>query len=74
MSEEANQALQPEDASQADSATFSRCAWCKHAAEVDTSAGALLCQKHNMRVNAEADEIPDDCVEFEPLEGENARS
>ena len=49
-----------------DSATFSRCAGCRHAAEVDVSAGTLLCRKHDMRINAEADEIPDDCREYVP--------
>lgn len=49
-------------------ARFQRCALCRSAAEVDPAAGSLLCAKHNMRVNAEADEIPDDCPEFEPLD------
>jgi len=51
-----------------DSATFSRCARCKHADEVNTAAGTLACKKHNMLINAEADEIPDDCVEHEPID------
>ena len=50
---------------QMESATFARCLRCRHAAEVDISAGTLLCTKHDMRINAEADEIPDDCREFE---------
>lgn len=49
----------------ADSATFSRCAGCIHAQDVDVSAGTLVCGKHNMIINAEADEIPDDCIEHE---------
>ncbi len=48
-----------------DSVTFSRCADCVNAEEVNTTAGTLVCKKHNMCVNAEADEIPDDCVEYE---------
>ena len=48
-----------------DSVTFSRCAECANAEEVNTTAGTLVCKKHNMCVNAEADEIPDDCVEYE---------
>ncbi len=48
-----------------DSATFSRCAECAHSDRVDVSGGTLLCKKHDMYINAEADEIPDDCVEFE---------
>jgi hypothetical protein len=48
-----------------DSATFSRCARCKYAEEVNSAAGTLACKKHNMLINAEADEIPDDCVEHE---------
>ena len=66
MGEGMNGAVQRESTAETDSSTFSRCAGCTHAAEVDRSAGALLCRKHNMRVNAEADEIPDDCVEYEP--------
>lgn len=49
-----------------DSATFSRCMGCRHAEDVDVSAGTLLCNEHNMRINAEADEIPDDCTAYEP--------
>ena len=54
------------DASQAsaESSTFARCARCGKAEEVDASAGTLICTEYNMRVNAEADEIPDDCVAF----------
>ncbi|MGD0999282.1 MAG: hypothetical protein ABSA67_01170 [Candidatus Brocadiia bacterium] len=51
-----------------DSATFSRCAKCKYAEEVNSAAGTLACKKHNMLINAEADEIPDDCVEHEPTD------
>jgi hypothetical protein len=50
----------------ADSATFSRCAACRNAGEVNSAAGTLVCKKHNMLINAEADEIPDDCVEYDP--------
>ena len=49
-----------------DSVTFSRCAGCKHAADVNSAAGTLHCEKHDMFINAEADEIPDDCAEHEP--------
>ncbi len=51
-----------------DSATFSRCARCKHAEQVNSAAGTLVCKKHNMLINAEADEIPDDCAEHEPID------
>jgi len=60
----------PQPETPADSATFSRCAACKNAEEVNSAAGTLLCKKHNMLINAEADEIPDDCVEHEPKNGE----
>ena len=53
----------------ADSMTFSRCAACRSAAEVNSAAGTLLCKKHNMLINAEADEIPDDCADYETKEG-----
>jgi len=49
-----------------DSATFSRCARCRNAQEVNSAAGTLVCKKHNMLINAEADEIPDDCPAHEP--------
>ena len=60
-----------------DSGNFLRCSDCVHAEAVDASAGTLLCRKHNMHVNAEADEIPDDCTEFQarcPAEGERSTS
>ena len=57
----ASQDIQP-----VDSASFLRCAGCRHAKGVDTAVGTLLCEKHNMHINAEQDEIPDDCVEHEP--------
>jgi len=52
-----------------DSATFMRCAHCRYSKDVDMSAGTLACGKHNMLINAEADEIPDDCPEHEPRNG-----
>jgi hypothetical protein len=52
-----------------DSTTFSRCAACRSATEVNSSAGTLLCKKHNMLINAEADEIPDDCGDYEAKDG-----
>lgn len=55
--------------SQQDSLTFSRCAGCANAKEIDRSAGTLVCSQYNMLVNAEADEIPDDCIEYRPSEG-----
>jgi hypothetical protein len=62
--------LDPANPPAADSATFSRCAACKNAEGVNSAAGTLVCKKHNMLINAEADEIPDDCVEHEPKDGE----
>ena len=58
----------PSEAPAVDSATFSRCARCKHAEQVNSAAGTLACKKHNMLINAEADEIPDDCAEHEPID------
>ena len=55
----------PDSAGQEESVTFARCADCVHGEEVDSAAGRLLCKKHDMRVDAEADEIPDDCVAYE---------
>ena len=48
-----------------DSGSFARCATCQHACEIDLERGALLCKHHDMHVDAEADEIPDDCPEYE---------
>ncbi len=45
--------------------SFARCATCRNAAQIDLEAGTLLCCRFNMFVNAEADEIPDDCPEYE---------
>jgi hypothetical protein len=64
--EPAAQAAEPADPPVADSLTFSRCAECRNAEDVNSAAGTLVCKKHNMLINAEADEIPDDCVEHEP--------
>ncbi len=61
-------AAEPAGPPAVDSATFSRCARCKYADEVNTAAGTLACKKHNMLINAEADEIPDDCAEHEPAD------
>ncbi len=63
------EAVPPQAIPQIDSASFLRCAGCRHAKGVDIAAGTLLCDKHNMHVNAEQDEIPDDCVEHEPTAG-----
>ncbi len=51
-----------------DSLTFSRCAACRHAENVDRSAGSFVCRKHNMRCDAESDAIPDDCPQYEPAD------
>ena len=50
---------------QPDSVNFERCSTCAHADGIDRNAGTLHCKQHDMHVNAEADEIPDDCVEYE---------
>ena len=49
-----------------DSATFTRCSSCEHAKDVDCNMGTLFCRRHEMFVNAEADEIPDACMEYKP--------
>jgi hypothetical protein len=49
-----------------DSRNFLRCSSCRHAEEVDNSAGTFRCAKHAMRCDAEEDAIPDACAEFEP--------
>jgi len=64
-SPEAPDAAWPAEPASDESATFARCAGCAHSDQVDLSAGTLLCRKHDMRVNAEADEIPDDCAEYQ---------
>ena len=47
-----------------ESSTFARCSGCASAEGIDLSAGTLVCGKYSMRINAEVDEIPDDCVGF----------
>lgn len=51
-----------------DSAAFTRCASCRHAADIDLNAGVLVCKKHNMRCNADTGVIPDDCLQYEQAE------
>ena len=50
---------------QPDSVNFERCSTCRHADGIDRNTGTLHCKKHDMYVDAEADEIPDDCAEYE---------
>jgi len=59
----------PQPDAAADSMTFQRCSVCRHADEVNSAAGTLLCKKHNMLINAEADEIPDECADYETKDG-----
>jgi len=47
-----------------------RCLACKYATEKNPQKGTLLCTKHDMLINADADEIPDDCPEFSPMNSE----
>ena len=47
-----------------ESSAFTCCMGCANAEAIDQSAGTLVCGKYNMRINAEADEIPDDCAGF----------
>ena len=54
-----------------DSSTFARCLGCASAEEIDRSAGTLVCGKYSMRINAEVDEIPDDCVGFTAIDAES---
>ncbi|HRU07173.1 MAG TPA: hypothetical protein P5137_15510 [Candidatus Brocadiia bacterium] len=48
-----------------ESTSFGRCATCRHGENVDIERGTLRCRRHVMLVDADADEIPDDCVEYE---------
>lgn len=43
---------------------FARCATCKNATDIELDQGTMLCRRFNMFVNADADEIPDDCLEY----------
>ena len=43
-----------------------RCLRCKHSRDRNPENGTLTCQRHSMLIDDKADEIPDDCVEFEP--------
>ena len=44
---------------------FTRCATCRNAAKINLERGTLLCERFNMFVDAEADEIPDNCLEYQ---------
>jgi hypothetical protein len=48
------------------SANLERCLRCKHAVERNPENGTLTCQRYSMLIDDKVDEIPDDCVEFEP--------
>lgn len=43
---------------------FARCATCQNAADIELEQGTMLCRRFNMFINADADEIPDDCLEY----------
>ena len=66
-----SEASDPEEpsTSEADGApgfgSFARCATCRKSLDVDVEGGTLLCKRFNMLVDADADEIPDDCLEYE---------
>ena len=49
-----------------DPVNIERCLACKHSRERNLEKGTLTCQKHSMLIDNPADEIPDDCVHFEP--------
>ena len=51
----------PEDPSNLD-----RCLACKHSRDRNSEKGTLICRRYSMLIDNQADEIPDDCVEFEP--------
>ena len=48
-----------------ESSPFARCATCRNAGRIKLERGTLLCTRFDMLVDAEADEIPDDCPEYE---------
>jgi hypothetical protein len=48
------------------SPNLERCLRCKHAAEPNRQNGTLICRRYSMLIDDKVDEIPDDCVEFEP--------
>ena len=54
-----------------DPANLERCLSCKHSRERNPDKGTLVCQRYSMLIDNEADEIPDDCVEYEE-EGEGS--
>lgn len=48
-------------------ANFNRCSTCKHATDLLANKGCLRCLQFNMLIDAEADEIPDDCPHYEKV-------
>ena len=51
-----------------DFANLERCLACKHSRDRNAEKGTLTCQRYSMLIDNQADEIPDDCVEFQPEE------
>ena len=46
-------------------ANLERCLSCRFAVDKNEEKGTLVCKKHSMLINANDDEIPDDCKEYE---------
>ena len=65
--EERGEGFREEEASRASyvEVSFNRCSTCKHATELLANEGRLRCLQFNMLIDAEADEIPDDCPHYE---------
>ena len=62
---EATKSTSPEDEEATGGlGSYARCATCQHASDIDLERGVLLCNRFEMYVDAEADEIPDDCLEY----------
>jgi len=58
-------AAESEESDDGKQINLERCLSCRHSTDMDSDKGTLRCKKHNMLVNANDDEIPDDCKEYD---------
>ena len=65
MDSSAEQEVESAPSTASHAANLARCATCRHATDVVVNEGRLRCLKYDMLIDADADEIPDDCAHFE---------
>ena len=65
MGSPAEQEVESTPATATHAANLARCSACRHATDVVVNEGRLRCLEYDMLIDADADEIPDDCARFE---------